>query len=180
MSNLAKDIQPHLSHNENLQLAGTYSQRYLLESCHSLEELEIQVTALFSHLKLRERDGYLSRLNSHVPIATRKDPRVSPLVGEYIFDEELVSQAGNRLQGDVSLKSNTIMLDTLAKGQGQKARAPPQPKRPAPALPPSVSNKRLKQNPQPTGRGGGNFKGQFSGQSAKKGKGCGAKGSGRS
>ena len=53
-------------------------------------------------------------LNSHVPITTRKDLRVSPLVGEYIF----VSQAGNRLQGDVSLKSNTVMLDTLAKGQG--------------------------------------------------------------
>ena len=115
-----------------------------------------------------------------MPIATRKDPRVSPLVGEYIFDEELVSQAGNRLQGDVSLKSNTVMLDTLAKGQGQKARAPPQPKRPAPALPPSVSNKRPKHNPQPTGRGGGNFKGkgQFSGQSAKKGKGRGVKASG--
>ena len=56
VSNLAKDIQPHLSHNEDLQLAGTYSQRYLLESCRSLEELEIQVTALFSHIKLRERD----------------------------------------------------------------------------------------------------------------------------
>ena len=36
-------------------------------------------------------------------------------MGEYLFDEVLVSQAGNRLQGDVSLKSNTIMLDTLAK-----------------------------------------------------------------
>ena len=109
VSNLAKDVQPHLSHNENLQLAGTYSQRYLPESCRSLEELEIQVTALFSHIKLEERDGYLSRLNAHVPTATRKDLRVSPLVGEYIFDEELVSQTGNRLQGDVSLKSNTIM-----------------------------------------------------------------------
>ena len=65
-------IQPHLSHDENLQLAGVYSQRYLLESCLSLEELEIQVTALFSHFKLRERDGYLSRLNPHVPMATRK------------------------------------------------------------------------------------------------------------
>ena len=61
LSNLAKDIQPHLSHDENLQLAGIYSQRYLLESCRSLEELEIHVTALFSHFKLRERDGYLSR-----------------------------------------------------------------------------------------------------------------------
>ena len=86
------------------------------------------MTALFSQLKLRERDGYLSRLHSYVPMATRKDLRASPLVGEFIFDEELVSQAGNRLQGDVSLKSNTIMLDTLAKGQGQRARAPPQPK----------------------------------------------------
>ena len=80
-----------------------------------------------------------------------------------------MSQAGNRLQGDVSLKSNTIMMDTLAKGQGQKAQAPPQPKRPAPALPPPVSNKRPKQNPQPTGRGGGNNKGR--------GQFCGAKGS---
>ena len=181
VSNLAKDIQPHLSHNEDLQLAGTYSRRYLLESCRSMEELEIQVTALFSHLQLRERDGYLSRLNTHVPTATRKDLRVSSLVGQYIFDEELVSQAGNRLQGDVSLKSNTIMLDTLAKNsQDQKVWAPPQPKRPASALPPLVSNKRPKQNPQPTGRGGGKGKGHFSGQSAHKGKGRGAKGSGRS
>ena len=84
--------------------------------------------ALFSHIKLRERDGYLSRLNAHVPTSTRKDLRGSPLVGEYIFDEELVSQAGNRLQGDVSLKSNTIMLDTLAKkSQDHKVRALPQP-----------------------------------------------------
>ena len=74
---------------------------------------------------MREREGFLSRLNSHVPLATRKDLRASPLVGEFIFDEELVSQAGNRLQGDVSLQSNTIMLDTLAKGQGQRTRPPP-------------------------------------------------------
>ena len=116
VSNLVKDIQPHLSHDENLQHAGIYAQRYLLESCRSMEELEIQVTALVSQFKLRERDGYLSRLNLHVPLATKKELRVSPLVGEYLFDEVLVSQAGDRLQGDVSLKSNTIiMLDTLAK-----------------------------------------------------------------
>ena len=71
-----------------------------------------------------------------------------------------MSQAGNRLQGDVSLKSNTIMLDTLAKkSQDHKVRTLPQPKRPAPALPPLASTKRPKQNPQPTGRGGGKFKG---------------------
>ena len=144
VSNLAKDIQPHLSQDENLQLAGVYSQRYLLELCRSMEELEIQVTALFSQFKLRERDGYLSRLSPHVPLATRRELRVSPLVGEYLFDEVLVSQAGNRLQGDVSLKSNTIMLDTLAKkSQAPKARTLPQPKRPAPA-----SFKKPKQNPR--------------------------------
>ena len=114
VSNLAKDIQPHLSHNENLQLAGTYSQRYLLESCRSLEELEIQVTALFSHFKMRERDGYLSRLNPHVPMATRKRLESEPTCrGVYcrgVYDEVLVSQAGNRLQGDVSLKSTALYL----------------------------------------------------------------------
>ena len=149
VSNLIKDIQPHLSHEENLQHAGIYAQRYLLESCRSMEELEIQVTALFSQFKLRERDGYLSRLNPHVPLATRKELRVSPLVGEYLFDEVLVSQAGDRLQGDVSLKSNTIMLDTLArKSQAPKAQTFPQPKRPTPASTPLVSSKKPKQNPR--------------------------------
>ena len=64
------------------------------------------MTALFSHFKLRERDGYLSRISPHVPLATKKDLRISPLVGEYLFDEVLVSQAGDRLQGDVSLISH--------------------------------------------------------------------------
>ena len=164
VSNLVKDIQFYIFHNENHQHAGTYSQ-----SCRSLEELEIQVTALFSQLRWRERDGFLSRLHPYVPVATRKELRASSLLGDHIFDEGLVSHARNRLQGDVSLKSNTIMLDTLVKCQG--------PKRPAPALPPSVSNKKPKQNPQPSGRGGDNKgKGHFS---AKKGKGCGAKGAGR-
>ena len=81
-----------------------------------MKELEIQVTALYSQLKWRERDGFLSRIHHHMPVATRKDP----LVGDYILDEELMSQAGNRLQGDVSLKSNTIMLDTLVKGHDIK------------------------------------------------------------
>ena len=113
--------------------------------CRSMEELEIQVTALFSQFKLRERDGYLSRLNPHVPLATRRELRVSPLDGEYLFDEVLVSQAGDRLQGDVSLKSNTIMLDTLAKkSQAPKARTLPQPKWPAPASTPLVSFKKPK------------------------------------
>ena len=92
------------------------------------EELEIQVTALFSHFKLRERDVYLSTLSPHVPLATKKDLRISPLVGEYLLDEVLVSQAGDRLQGDVSLKPNTFMLDTLAKkSQDHKVRTLPPP-----------------------------------------------------
>ena len=48
---LTRIVQPHLSHNENLQLAGNSFQRYLLDSCRSLEDLEIPVTVLFSHLK---------------------------------------------------------------------------------------------------------------------------------
>ena len=99
VSNLAKDMQSHLSQDENLQLAGIYSQRYLLESCRSLEELEIQVTSLFSQFKLRERDGYLSKINPHVPLGTRRELRVSPLVGEYLFDEVLVSPGGGQATG---------------------------------------------------------------------------------
>ena len=71
----------------------------------------------------------------------------------------LVSQAGDRLQGDVSLKSNAIMLDTLAKeSQDHKARTLPPPKRPSPALTNLVSSKKPKQNPQPMGRGRVKFK----------------------
>ena len=75
---------------------------------------------------------------------------------------------------------NTIMLDTLAKKtQAPKVRTLPPPKRPAPASTPLVSFKKPKQNPQPTGRGRGKFQGKgqnFSGQSAHRGKGRGAKG----
>ena len=71
------------------------------------------------------------------------------------------------------------MLDTLAKkSQSPKARTFPQPKRPAPASTPLVSFKKPKQNPQPSGRGRGKFQGKgqnFSGQSAHRGKGRGAK-----
>ena len=90
----------------------------------------------------------------------------------------LVSQVGDRLQGDVSLESNAILLDTLAKeSQDYKALTLPPPKRPAPALATLVSSKKPKQNPQPTGRGRVKFKGEghFSGQSAHRGKGRGAK-----
>ena len=122
VSNLAKDIQPH---SESLQLAGTYSQRYLLESCRSMEELEIHVKALFSHLKMRERDGFLSRLHSHVPLATRKDLRASPLLGEFIFDEELVSQAaGEQATRRCLLEIQHHYVGYLSQGPGSKDPAP--------------------------------------------------------
>ena len=58
----------------------------------------------------------------------------------------LVSQARDRLQGDVSLESNAIRLDTLAKeSQDHKARTLPPPKRPAPALTTLVSSKKPSQ-----------------------------------
>ena len=129
--------------------------------CPFREELEIQVTALFSHFKLRERDGYLSRLSPHVPLATKRDLRISPLVGEYLLDEVLVSQAGDRLQGDVSLKIQHFYVGYLAKkSQDHKVRTLPPPKRPAPALTTLVSFRKPKQNPQPTGRGRVKIQGQ--------------------
>ena len=90
----------------------------------------------------------------------------------------LVSQAGDKLQGDVSLESNALLLDTLAKeSQDHKALTLPPPKLPAPALTTLVSSKKPIQNPQPTGRGRVKFKGKghFSGQSAHRGKGRGAR-----
>ena len=73
----------------------------------------------------------------------------------------LVSQAGERLQGDVSLESNVFLLDALAKeSQDHKALTLPPPKRPAQTLTTLVSSKRPKQNPQPTGRGRVKFQGQ--------------------
>ena len=90
----------------------------------------------------------------------------------------LVSQAGDKLQGDVSLESNALLLDTLAKeSQDHKALTLPPPKLPAPALTTLVSSKKPIQNPQPTGRGRVKFKGKghFSGQSAHREKGRGAR-----
>ena len=62
----------------------------------------------------------------------------------------LVSQAGDRLQGDVSLKSNAFLLDALAKeSQDHKALTLPPPKRPSPTLTTLVSSKRPKQSLSP-------------------------------
>ena len=62
----------------------------------------------------------------------------------------LVSQAGDRLQGDVSLESNAFLLDALAKeSQDHKALTLPPPKRPAPTLTTLVSSKRPKQSLSP-------------------------------
>ena len=100
-------MQPHLSHDKNLQLAGNYSRRYLLKSCRYIK-------------------ADISRLHPQVPMVMRKELSASPLVGDLVLmrTEELVFQAAERLQGDVSLRSNTIM-DTLAKSQGPRTRAPP-------------------------------------------------------
>ena len=72
------------------------------------------------------------------------------------------------------------MLDTLAKkSQDHKVRTLPPPKQPAPALTTLVSYRKPKQNPQPVGL---KFKGKghFSGQSAHRGNGSGAKNAGTS
>ena len=42
------------------QFAGNFLQRYLIESCRSLEDLKIQVTALLSHRSMTGK-GWLHR-----------------------------------------------------------------------------------------------------------------------
>ena len=49
---LGKDMQPTIFHNENIKLSRYYSQIYLIESCISVEYLEVYVTALFTYLQL--------------------------------------------------------------------------------------------------------------------------------
>ena len=105
--------------------------------------------------------------------------RFSPFLSDLVWwvAGVLVSQAGERLQGDVSLESNAFLLDALAKeSQDHRALTLPPPKRPAQTLTTLVSSKRPKQNPQPTGRGRVKFKvkGRFPGHSAHRGKGRGA------
>ena len=86
-------------HKSLLKLAEKYFCGYFLESCRSLEDIEIQVTALCSHPKFRERDDYLSSPQLQVPFTTRKDMQASPIEG---YREELVSKVAKRPPGDVS------------------------------------------------------------------------------
>ena len=51
---------------KNLQLAGNFSQIYLIEVCRSLEVLDIQVAIFSSHLQWQEKDGYFTRLHPQV------------------------------------------------------------------------------------------------------------------
>ena len=53
MLSLGKDIQSTIFQNENIKLPGYYSLIDLLESCKSVEYLEVYVTALFTYLKWR-------------------------------------------------------------------------------------------------------------------------------
>ena len=118
VSNLIKEA-PEPSPSEPEQVSRhLFSQRYLLESCKTLEEMQLQASTLFSHLKWKERDTYLSKLHSSIPACTKQALRNSSLTGQYLFDEQLVSGAVDKLQGDVSLISNTHMLDRLSSARG--------------------------------------------------------------
>ena len=67
-------------------LPGHFSQIYLIESCRSLEVLEIQVTDLSFHLQGRRKDGYITRFHTHVSQTMRSELWNSLNVGEYICD----------------------------------------------------------------------------------------------
>ena len=57
---------------------------------------------------------YIATSHTQITQTTTTELQDSPLAGEYIFDEALHGyQAAERIQVDVSLRSNSIMLDTL-------------------------------------------------------------------
>ena len=78
--------------------------------------VDIQVTVLSSRLQWQKKDGDFTRLHPQVPQTMKAELWNSPHAGEYIFfDEPLVFRAVEQVQVNVSLRSNCIMLDTLAR-----------------------------------------------------------------
>ena len=141
--------------------------------------MQLQASALFSHLKWKEWDTYLSKVHSSIPACTKQALRNSSLTGQYLFDEELVSGAVDKLQGDVSL----IRLSSARGGYQSTTRAST--KRQAPQATAQVNPSfQKKAKPQQPFHGQRSFRGQ--GQKAKskpgsynRGRGRGAGKSGR-
>ena len=64
--------------------------------------MQLQAFTLFAHLKWKERDSYLPKVHSNLPVCTKQALRNSCLSGQYsFFYEELVCGAMDKLQGDV-------------------------------------------------------------------------------
>lgn len=114
-SNLATELHAQAPPETPLAQHLALNQRYLLESCRTLEELECQGTALFSRLRWRERDSFLQRVHQQVPLQTKEELRNSPLLGDFLFSEESVSESVERLQTDVQLSSHTAMIKMATK-----------------------------------------------------------------
>ena len=63
-----------------------FTQRYLLsQSCRTREKMQLQAFTLFAHLKWNERDSYLPKVHSNLPVCTKQALRNSCLSGQYSF-----------------------------------------------------------------------------------------------
>ena len=76
--------EPSLSEPEQVS-RHLFTQRYLLESCRTREKMQLQAFTLFVHLKWNERDSYLPKVHSNLPVCTKQALRNSCLSGQYSF-----------------------------------------------------------------------------------------------
>ena len=95
-------------------LGGLNDTSHLLAHWLTAAKSSLILTAAWARFYLR----YLSKVHSSIPACTKQVLRNSSLTGQYLFDEQLVSGAVDKLQGDVSLISNTHMLDRLSSARG--------------------------------------------------------------
>ena len=81
MLSFGKDMQPTIFQNENIKLSGYYSQIYLIESCRSVEYLEVYVTTLFTYLKWR--------VMTFIELPTQRGINLGTVycVGDHLFDD---------------------------------------------------------------------------------------------
>ena len=90
-----------------------FLQRYLLEISQDVGHLALSSTALFANLRWRERDQALTRCHTLLS-DSRESLRRGPLLSKTLFEENMVTAAASRLQGDISSQTNTKMLERLS------------------------------------------------------------------
>ena len=126
----------------------TLLQCYALETCRSVEMLELSSTARYANHIWQLRDGHLSKLHGSVLKQTRESLRQAALLGQHLFPEETVAIAGQNLRGDVQRMnlSHSLKFFSAAK-QTASTKASSQS--------PRVKQNPPQQSPMAAGRGRG-------------------------